>query len=62
MRLYGAGAEQCRTRWAVFGAPVNNGALSLNASPVMVTRWKPEGGWEVHSRVFPGARIVADQR
>jgi hypothetical protein len=27
---------QCRTRWAVFGAQVNNGALSWNASPVMV--------------------------
>jgi hypothetical protein len=27
-------------RWAVFGAPVNKGALRLNASPVMVDRRK----------------------
>jgi FAD/FMN-containing dehydrogenase len=29
---------------------VNDGALSLNASPVMAD--PPEGGWEVHRRVF----------
>jgi len=43
----------------VFGAPVNNGALSFNAFPVMVD--PPEGGWEVHRRVFPGARAPADR-
>jgi hypothetical protein len=25
--------EQSRTRWAVFGAPVNTGASPLNATP-----------------------------
>ena len=43
------------TRWAVFGAPVNDGALRLNAIPVMVG--PPGGGWDVHRRVFLKGRL-----
>ena len=38
------------TRWTVFGAPVNNSAVPLNATPVMID--PPEGGWQVARRVF----------
>src|SRR5262249_43681947 len=38
-----------------FGAPVNDGALWLNAIPVMVG--PPGGGWDVHRRVFLKGRL-----
>src|SRR5215510_4478309 len=46
------------TRWAVFGAPVNDGALRLNAIPVMVD--PPEGRLgRAQARVPEGAAGVA---